>query len=161
MKNCISCTQLLPRSSFYVHPQMRDGTLNKCKSCCKRDAIKNRNLKIERYRELDRLRANQPDRVAARQKYAKTKRGAAITAAAKLRWSQLNSHKRRAHLTVSRAIASGKLKRKPCAVCKTKRDVEAHHDDYTQPLRVQFLCGEHHRQRHRELRQILRRSQTF
>lgn len=35
MKKCIKCGKNKELDDFYVHPQMRDGHLNKCKVCCK------------------------------------------------------------------------------------------------------------------------------
>jgi len=35
MKKCIRCGNNKELKDFYVHPQMRDGHLNKCKVCCK------------------------------------------------------------------------------------------------------------------------------
>ena len=35
MKKCIRCENVKDLNDFYVHPKMRDGHLNKCKSCCK------------------------------------------------------------------------------------------------------------------------------
>lgn len=46
-----------------------------------------------------------------------------------------------------RAIRGGKLQRQPCEVCGAER-VEAHHDDYSQPLNVRWLCPTHHREHH-------------
>lgn len=56
---------------------------------------------------------------------------------------------------LQRAIRAGRVTRKPCEVCNithgtlradgTRIRVEAHHDDYTKPLDVRWLCGEHHR----------------
>ena len=49
---------------------------------------------------------------------------------------------------VSRALAEGKLKKKPCAICGRKK-VAAHHYDYNRPLDVIWLCGPHHTRLHR------------
>jgi hypothetical protein len=46
-----------------------------------------------------------------------------------------------------RAISAGKLQREPCEVCGAA-EVEAHHDDYSQPLKVRWLCRPHHRAHH-------------
>lgn len=56
----------------------------------------------------------------------------------------------RAHKAISRAIRLGHLQRKPCDVCG-QAPAEGHHDDYSKPLEVVWLCRSHHRQRHLEL----------
>jgi hypothetical protein len=48
---------------------------------------------------------------------------------------------------VTRAIKSGELLRQPCEVCGDPRS-DAHHDDYSKPLDVRWLCRSHHRQHH-------------
>ncbi len=55
-----------------------------------------------------------------------------------------------ARSTTNNAIASGILFRKPCEVCGINMNVEAHHDDYTQPLNVKWLCIKHHKELHRK-----------
>lgn len=44
---------------------------------------------------------------------------------------------------VYRAIKNGSLIRLPCVVC-AKPKSEAHHDDYSKPLQVVWLCRAHH-----------------
>lgn len=56
--------------------------------------------------------------------------------------------RRRAHVLSGCAIAKGELVRQPCETCGSRRYVEAHHDDYAQPLSVRWLCKSHHRQHH-------------
>ena len=55
--------------------------------------------------------------------------------------------KHMARMTVRKAIARGKIERGPCEVCGS-RPAEAHHDDYSKPLAVRFLCPAHHREHH-------------
>ncbi len=64
-------------------------------------------------------------------------------------WKQRNKHKTRAHATVARALKSGKLERGPCDVCG-ESIAEAHHEDYTAPLDVRWLCRQHHLEHHRK-----------
>lgn len=46
MKKCIRCKNDKDIDDFYVHPQTRDGHLNKCKDCCKEVAdIREKNLR--------------------------------------------------------------------------------------------------------------------
>ena len=44
----------------------------------------------------------------------------------------------------------GELQRQPCQVCGSPKS-EGHHDDYTQPLAIIWLCRIHHCARHRML----------
>ena len=46
-----------------------------------------------------------------------------------------------------RAVRSGKLQRRPCQVCGDARS-QAHHEDYSKPLDVLWLCSRHHIELH-------------
>jgi hypothetical protein len=54
--------------------------------------------------------------------------------------------RRKAH----KALRRGKLKRQPCEVCGVGK-AQMHHDDYTKPLDVRWLCTTHHGELHRKL----------
>jgi len=56
----------------------------------------------------------------------------------------------RARSRFRNAVQSGKIVRKPCEVCGIEK-TEGHHDDYTKPLDVTWLCRLDHCARHREL----------
>jgi predicted DNA-binding protein YlxM (UPF0122 family) len=59
----------------------------------------------------------------------------------------------RCHDIVEKAILYGRLERKPCQECGAngtfadgRSEVQAHHDDYSKPLEVRWLCQKcHHR----------------
>lgn len=57
------------------------------------------------------------------------------------------AHKHHARRAVRRAIERGELTRHQCEVCGSTK-VDAHHDDYTQPLNVRWLCRQHHVELH-------------
>ncbi len=58
--------------------------------------------------------------------------------------------RRKARLAVREAIKSMRLKKLPCEVCG-KIEVHGHHEDYSKPLEVVWLCSQHHSDRHREI----------
>ncbi|WP_216651623.1 hypothetical protein [Roseivivax sp. THAF30] len=64
------------------------------------------------------------------------------------RWRKRNPRSYLAHITVANALRLGVLTRSPCEVCGSEKS-EAHHDDYSSPLEVTWLCRRHHRARHR------------
>lgn len=60
-------------------------------------------------------------------------------------WRRQNPHKYRAHVAVQRALSRGDLVKQPCEVCGTTEGrIDAHHDDYAQPLKVRWLCRRDH-----------------
>lgn len=67
------------------------------------------------------------------------------------RWVSKNPHIMRAHYQVRLAVNQGKLVRSACEVCGSTRRVSAHHDDYSKPLVVVWLCPDHHKERHKHL----------
>jgi ribosomal protein S27AE len=56
--------------------------------------------------------------------------------------------KRRANHAVFHAVRSGRLQKQPCEKCGTVDRVNAHHDDYSKPLEVRWLCPKHHSEVH-------------
>ena len=50
-------------------------------------------------------------------------------------------------------ISRGTLRRGECEVCGAE-NAQAHHEDYSRPLDVRWLCELHHRQHHGELGQL-------
>lgn len=63
------------------------------------------------------------------------------------KWIKNNRYKRNAHMKVLRAVSKGLLIKEPCEVCGSKH-VHAHHEDYSKPLEVRWLCPLHHKEVH-------------
>lgn len=60
-----------------------------------------------------------------------------------LKWKKNNWEKYQAHKRVFVALRNGSMKRSPCVVCGAEKS-EAHHEDYSMPLDVIWLCKSHH-----------------
>ena len=63
----------------------------------------------------------------------------------RLRW--LNNSKHRQWDYVRERVKKGRLKRGPCIYCG-KPDGHAHHEDYSKPLHIVWVCQFHHSQIH-------------
>jgi len=142
-KRCFKCWQVKPTDDFYSHPNMTDGHLNKCKDCARADVRARRLEQVERWRAYDRERANVPHRVLMRLEYTKSLAGKAAHGRASSRYQVSNPEKRRAHIIVGNAIRAGRLVRGRCEVCGGRG--QAHHDDYSRPLEVRWLCPKDHK----------------
>lgn len=63
-------------------------------------------------------------------------------------WRRANPQRYLAHIAVQRALSRGELAKGPCEVCGISEAdgalIDAHHDDYSKPLEVRFLCRQHH-----------------
>jgi hypothetical protein len=55
--------------------------------------------------------------------------------------------KHEARWKLNRAIVTGRIQQQPCEVCGSLK-VHGHHDDYSKPLDVRWLCPIHHSEHH-------------
>lgn len=149
MKACKDCGRTKPLGEFYRHPKMADGRLNSCKECVKARVSRHRTANLERIQEYDRKRGQLPHRKAANK--ARAPRYAAKKGEYLRRYFESQPLKAVAHNAVNNAIRDGKLKAKPCERCGFALGVQAHHEDYSKPLEVVWLCTKCHGARHREI----------
>lgn len=126
MKACFKCGRCLALTEFYKHPMMEDGHLGKCKDCTKRDAVLHYRAKADNPEWLAKERAR------GRDKYA--------------RYKYKPIGKRRAHNLVNSAVRFGRLAKPDwCRLCWTQGGkIEGHHEDYSKPLEVVWLCRSCH-----------------
>lgn len=121
-KRCSSCRVVKPQAAFAVY---RGKLRSDCRQC-RAEGVKRfqsdrkrRSEYMKAYRVRRRLAGNPvPDYVKDR------------------------THKN-ARARVRRALRAGRLTKMPCEVCGNTV-TEAHHDDYSKPLDVRWLCHEHH-----------------
>ena len=137
-KKCFKCEETKDLAEFYKHKQMKDGHVNKCKECNKKDVRLNYRENIDHYKEYERRREAFPHR-----KVFKSESGA--------RWRSRNPIKRMANIVVGNAVRTGKiLKPEICDDCGSKPNrLHGHHDDYAYPLVVRWLCPSCHNKWHK------------
>jgi len=123
MKRCFKCGLEKSIEDFYVHPQMGDGHLNKCKACTRLDMRVDRATK-PRVREYDRNRAKLPHRKAQAARITKE-------------WRAAYPERQKAHNATARADLEAPAQ---CEGCGLQRKLEKHHPDYSKPLLVVWLC---------------------
>ncbi len=132
MKTCFKCGMGKDISEFYRHKAMADGFLGKCKECTRKDEKLRRILN--------------PEKISAREKIRNAKRWDYMSKLSK-KWREKNPEKYKAHIKLNNSLRDGKIK-KPCAceICGLDRKLHAHHEDYSKPLEVIWLCARCHGQ---------------
>ena len=132
MRACPTCSETKPLEAFYRHPMAKDGHQAKCIECTKAAVRANRAARIEYYRAYDRQRAKSPHRVEARAEYAKDHPKV---------FSPGEPEKRAARIAVGNAVRDGAILRPTeCEICSASADLHGHHDDYSRPLEVMWVC---------------------
>lgn len=92
---------------------------------------------------------NQKEYVA---KYLASPKAKATAAALRSKYAKdpLYVVRRRAWGVVRQAVNAGRLAPQSCETCGLG-PTQAHHDDYSKPLQVRWLCDKHHKQHHRKI----------
>lgn len=80
--------------------------------------------------------------------------GKAVTVQRARAYRRARPHADRAWQAVNRALRSGQLVKPERCVCGRDARVNAHHDDYSRPLDVMWLCGVCHKARHEVLKRL-------
>jgi hypothetical protein len=70
-----------------------------------------------------------------------------------MKWRQKHPEKNKCHYTIANALISGKMT-KPgnCMICGKVSRIEGHHEDYSKPFQVIWVCGSCHRSLDKERR---------
>ncbi len=131
-KQCFKCLSVKPLSCFYTHKRMADGHLNKCKECTKTDVQGNYADKRVEKSTYERRRFQDPDRKQKMLEYQRQRR---------LREPEKNA----ARAKVGRELKAGRIQKLPCQTCGDPKS-QAHHEDYSKPLNVEWLCFKCHRE---------------
>lgn len=150
-KVCTSCAESKPIDDFYFHRRKNRNPyrVSVCKACHHQMTQAWRSKHVDAARTSNRNYAERnADKIAAKSRRQR-ELIPEIVAGWKERYRQNNPQKIRAKNIVSAAKASGKLVPGNCADCGNLK-TEAHHEDYSKPLEVIWLCHRCHMKRHRK-----------
>lgn len=152
---CKACGETKPVSAYYKSRK------TSCADCVKRMANEYRTTNLEVVRAYDRTRGQLDSRKAEnRNRYKRTVADPELRARYWQRsanWRAANTLKRKAHILVGNAVKGGHMKRPAaCTACGCRCVPHAHHEDYTKPLEVTWLCKPCHGKRHQEINEMKR-----
>jgi hypothetical protein len=90
---------------------------------------------------------------ASKRRYEQSEKGKARKRTANARMRRLYPDLIVVGNVVTTAVRAGRMVRQPCEVCGEPK-THAHHDDYSKPLDVRWLCPKHHREHHRNSKKL-------
>lgn len=154
---CFKCNILKPLSDFYKHSRMGDGHLNKCKDCAKKDVKEHRDENLEKVREYDRNRPNYRERLQRNKEYAKTDKGKEVVAKSRNNYRNKHVDRYEAKVLFGNALRDGKVFRPNlCQHCGIECVPQGHHNDYSKPLEVVWVCIPCHTEFHKRVKELER-----
>ena len=141
MKLCPKCKQIKELFEFGRDSHKKNGFRVYCKECICSYSKGYRKRSIEKISVLrDKWNSENKKKAGEIQKKASKK------------FCLENPEKRKAHQDVGNAITAGRLVRPDnCESCFKECKPEAHHEDYSKPLDVEWLCKKCHIELHRKV----------
>lgn len=143
IRTCKHCRSTSETAEFYK------GVNSRCKECHKREVRQNRIEKADQYRAYEKMRYKRDGyRREYNSAWLKTEKGRASHAQSVRRRNLMHPDRRAANVILGNAVRDGKI-RKPlycsrCFDCPPRRQLHAHHEDYSKPLDVEWICAKCH-----------------
>lgn len=145
LTQCRKCGEYKSRDEFYKSKSSKNGLQAKCKSCFP---------KGNERRQVDRRYGASEKGKATHKKYDDSDKGKSSQRKRDLRQREIHYDRIYARQIVSDEIKAGRLvKPSTCSVENCNKRPEAHHDDYSLPLVVRWLCRKHHKEAEQEKRE--------
>ena len=139
-KVCRTCGEEKLLDEFHRNMYKPDGRLIHCKKCVK--------IKVTKARRWDTSKAK-----ARRKKYLRRPEVIVMTTGYTQKYRAKYPDKAYARSVVSRMLRLGYLTPQPCAKCQSTNKIQAHHPDYSKPLKIEWLCHRCHYLVHKKKRE--------
>lgn len=130
-KKCSKCKDVKESSEFGKKKCSKDGLSCWCKNCHVVSAQKSRQTE-----------EGEKNHEKANEKYRRSRKGKEASIRGNKKHNLLHPERKKARQTAANAVRSGLLVKKPCHCGET--ETEMHHEDYSKPLEVEWLCTKHH-----------------
>lgn len=138
-KLCQQCNTLKPAAEFHPFRRSKDGYKSECAECHKA------------YQKFYYL-GNVEKVVARHKRYSTTERGKEVLRETRKRQIAKYPEKHRARVLFRNAVAAGKIERRTtCEDCGVEGRIHGHHEDYSKPYDVRWLCVRCHTKAHGRL----------
>jgi len=139
-RDCNLCEEILPFTAYYKSDTSKGGIRYRCKKCiCK--VTRERREDDTGFREKDKLKCK---------KWASTEKGRLYLKEKNRNARYKDPEKWRARTQLKQKVYHTKgFKRHSCEICHDG-PTEGHHEDYTKPLDVVWLCSRCHHVLHRQ-----------
>ena len=121
MKYCLKCKTSKDKAEFYAIKARTDGLSPYCRKCYREY--------LRQWARTDKGRAN----VSRKSHRMSVKHAAKLLARRQLRYS---------------VARGGTIRPTQCSQCGSPKQIEAHHEDYSKPLDVMWLCQLCHKAHH-------------
>lgn len=164
-KKCYKCKETKPRECFLRSSRIKDGMRGECRDCgreIKKAQNKYSLLSPERKKKIKsrpaylRYRQSEKYKVSQREKHKQRikkrmqedpvfREKMLLKMKQKLQGSK-TPEKVRARRKLGKAVKAGKIQRQPCPCGNPKS--HGHHEDYSKPLEVTWLCASCHGKLH-------------
>jgi len=119
-----------------------------CKECVRERVRQNRAANAEYYRAYDRKRYRENPERKERARAAASRFGPDYFKERARANRKSEPEKFRARNAVNNAVRDGKIEKSPCFFCGSRENLHAHHEDYSHPLDVVWLCASCHGKLH-------------
>lgn len=152
---CKKCGLEKPLEDFVVNKRLPSGHENKCKTCNSKASsqwsLDHREYKTVRARQY---RFEHPEKYYPKLKeYCQTPGFKKIASEYQKKYEKQHPDRKAAHIAVWRALKKGVLiKPDTCPACGKTGQIEAHHNDYSKKLEVEWFCSSCHKIKHYELK---------
>lgn len=146
-KICRKCGKSYPNTSQFFGKAVscRGGLRRSCKKCKSAYDKHYRQKHSQRIKERSHNSYinNREERLEKCRTY--NKNHPEINRRASEKYRENNPEKKKAHQLLNNAVCAGRVvKPDLCSNCKKKRRLEAHHEDYSKPYDVEWLCCKCH-----------------